>query len=242
MKMKLDIKLTSFALAQFAVVTAILTLGMASYIFTWKTGHDHLMGFLRLWDVGAEQSFPTYFSTLNLLFASILLLVIYGYEKANHHKGSYYWLFMSILFLALSADEAACVHENFVFVHYFLLNKGLIPEVYVTHQWLPFGMVFVVVLGIGLFKFLRSLPRTTLFYFLISGVVFLIGAIGFEYIGAVMIKTGVVDSRHDLLYLIRRVFEEAFEMYGIVLFNCALYREILNRKMSFSISTLTEKA
>ena len=66
-------------------------------------------------------------------------------------------------------------------------------------------------------------------------MIYIIGALGFEFLGAVMLKTGLVDSNKDLLYLIRRIFEEGFEMYGIALFNCALYREILNRKMVLQV-------
>ena len=70
------------------------------------------MGFLHLLDV-REQSIPTYISLLNLLLSSILLFIIFKYEKANSHKGFNYWLFLSILFLFLSADESASIHEKF---------------------------------------------------------------------------------------------------------------------------------
>ena len=70
--------------------------------------------------------------------------------------------------------------------------------------------------------------------FSIAATIFISGAVGFEYLGAVMLETGMVESRNDIAYLIRRIFEEGFEMYGIALFNCALYREILQRNFSLT--------
>ena len=51
-----------------------------------------------------------------------------------------------------------------------------------------------------------------------------------------MLETGIVGSKQNILYKLRRIFEEGFEIYGIVLFNCALYREIVIRKISLLIS------
>ena len=201
------------------------------------TGHSSLLGFLRLLDVGAEQSIPTYFSLLNILLSSILIFIIYWYEKANDHKGFNYWLFLSILFLLLSIDEGAKIHENFGRVHVCLVEHGLASTVLGASHWLTFGVLFVLIVGIVLLPFFKLLPRDTLYYFLFSGSIFIIGAIGFEFAGEVMIATGFVDSKTDLIYLIRRIFEEGFEMYGIAIFNYALYREIVKRKISLTISS-----
>lgn len=54
MKIKLNINLHTFCMVQFAIVTLIVILGLSSYIFSYMTGHDFLLGFLRLLDVGAE--------------------------------------------------------------------------------------------------------------------------------------------------------------------------------------------
>ena len=100
--MKLNIGLKYFVLFQLVTVTIIVTLGLTSYFFRSITSFDNLFGFLRLIDVGAEQSIPTYFSLFNLLLSSILLYIIFKFEKSRNHKGAKYWLFLSILFLFLS--------------------------------------------------------------------------------------------------------------------------------------------
>lgn len=235
--MKIILKLKSFITAQLVIVTIIITLGLFSYIIVHISGDYSVVKYLRIFDVGHEQSIPTYFSTLNLLLSSILLYVIYSNEKKIHHKGSNYWLFLSVLFLFLSLDESISIHENLGKIHDYLAQKDVMPKLLDTHQWLVFGSLFVVIIGLILLPFFKLLQKSTLYLFLLSGAIFLIGAIGFEFLGAIMLKTGFVESKKDFIYLIRRIFEEGFEMYGIAIFNCALYREISNNNITLTISS-----
>ena len=229
--MYLNIKLRDFCIVQFALVTALVILGLIAYIF--RDSVLDLSGTLyRLLDVGEEKSLPTYFSTLNLLFSSILIYIIYQYEKANTLRGYPYWLFLSLLFLSLSFDEFASIHEEFARVYNILVKKNILYPVLETHGWIVFGVAFVLIVALALIPFLRNLPKDTRRYFLISGFVFVTGAIGFEFVGAMMLKTKFVKSPNELAYLIRRILEEGFEMYGIAMFNCTLYREISIRRVS----------
>ena len=234
LNLKFSPKFSTFCIVQFTIVTVVLVLGLLAYVFTYKTGHGGLLGFLPLLDVGNEQSIPTYVSVVNLLLASLLLFTIYIFEKTKNNNHSRYWLFLSALFLLLSIDESASIHEQFANVHDYLVTHELIPPVLSTHQWLPFGLAFIVLVLAILLPFIINLPRKTMGLFSIAATIFISGAVGFEYLGAVMLETGMVESRNDIAYLIRRIFEEGFEMYGIALFNCALYREILQRNFSLT--------
>ena len=228
--------MNEFCIAQFAIVTVVIALGLFAYVLTKLTGHGNMLGFLRLLDVGSEQSIPTYVSVINLLLASILIFIIYGYEKTNKQNGAGYWLFLSILFLYLSVDESASIHENFGNVHGFLVRKEIISPILSTHTWLPFGVFFVFVVSIALLPFVSKLPADTRRYFLIAGCVFVTGAIGFEYLAALLREADIAESRKHTAGLVQLLFEEGFEMYGVVIFNCALYREILRRKISVIIN------
>jgi len=236
MNLNVNVSLKNFTLAQVAISSFILLLGLASYLFTHFTGHGSLLGLIRLLDVGDEQSIPTYFSVLNLLLASILLLIIYIYERGNQIKGALFWLLLSLVFFYLSVDESASIHENFVEVNTFLVHKGFISQVLDTHQWLPFGIFFLVLFAIVFIPLFKHIDKGTLRKFFIAGFVFVSGAVGLEYLGAVMLKTGFVESRSDLIFAIRRLCEEGLEMYGIVIFNCVLYQEILKRNISISFN------
>jgi hypothetical protein len=235
LKIEFNVQVREFRIAQYATVTVVLILGLLAYIFADSTGHGNLLGFLRLLNVGSEQSIPTYVSVLNLLIASILLFIIYNYERAKEQSGAGYWMFLSILFLYLSLDESASIHENFANIHDYLVDKDVVAPVLDTHQWLPFGLFFLAVVSIILVPFIRKLQPSTRRSFIFAGGVFVTGAIGFEYLGALMLETGFSDDRRDMSYLIRRIFEGGFEMDGIVIFNCALYHEIVRRKISLTI-------
>jgi len=236
MNLNVNVSLKKFTITQVAISSSILLLGLASYLFTHFTGHGSLLGVIRLLDVGDEQSIPTYFSVLNLLLASILLLVIYIFESRKQIKGSLFWLLLSLVFFYLSVDESASIHENFVEVNTFLVNKGVINQVLDTHQWLPFSLLFLVLFSFVFIPFFKHLNKVTLRNFFIAGFVFISGAVGLEYLGAVMLETGFVESRSDLIFAIRRLCEEGLEIYGIVIFNCVLYQEILKRDISISFN------
>jgi len=220
-----------FYKVQFISSTLIILAGLAAYLFTYFTGYGRLLGLIDFFDVGKEQSLPTYFSLMNLLMSSILLSILYIFEKSSKHNHAKYWLFLSILFLVLSLDESAGIHENFALLYEYLVEQQFISRQLSSHQWLPFGIAFVVLVFLLLVPFLKQLNPTTRNYFLLSGFIFISGAIGFEYLGAIMLENGISATREELLYRIRRIFEEGFEIYGIVFFNCALYREIVIRKI-----------
>lgn len=231
--MALDIKISSqkFSVAQYGIISITLAFATASYVFSSVIGLS-LFGLVQLLDVGAEQSIPTYVSVMNLFFGSVLVYVIYLYERSISDPGARNWLILCLLFLYLSVDEACRIHERFAGLHDILVDKQLMSPILETHQWLPFGVLFLIVCSIILVPLFKQLPRDTLRRFLLAGFIFVSGAVGFEYLGAVMLETGFVESRSEPAYLARRLFEEGLEMYGVVVFNCAVYTEIQRRDIS----------
>ena len=45
-----------------------------------------------------------------------------------------------------------------------------------------------------------------------------------------------IATKEDLIYLIRRIFEEGFEMYGIALFNCTLFAHLVPNRVWLSLT------
>ena len=220
------------------VISLALALGAAGYAFTSLTGNDNALGFLRLIDVGSEQSITTYLSAVNLLLASLLLLLLFAIRRQQQAADALCWGLLAPVFLLLSIDESISVHENFDNVYHFFLGKGWIPPMLSSHEWVPFGVLFVVVFGVVIGPMLRHVNRQTLGYMVLAGTIFVSGALGLELLGAVMLETGFVASKTDSIYLTRRILEEGFEMYGIALFNWAIYREIQRRPATVQIGDL----
>ncbi|QBA64720.1 hypothetical protein [Muriicola soli] len=117
------------------------------------------------------------------------------------------WIILGILFIFLGIDEFASIHEK---VGDYFRNRMNLTGYLETAWIVPYGIA-VLVLFILYFKFLSRLPRRTRKYFVISGLIFVFGAIGFEIIATKM-------SKKDFSYHIIMTLEESFEMIGIALF------------------------
>jgi hypothetical protein len=226
MHIKINIKQKGFCYVQIAVVSIILILGLVSYLITYFTGHGGLLGLLPRLDVSSEISICNYFSSLNLILASFFLYLIYLNEKANQFKGFNYWLLLSIIFLIMSIDESVGFSEILYGVQEKIENRGTISEA--VDVMSIFRITIVAALAIIFFPFIKLLKKQIFRNFFIAGFVYLMGSVGFDIIGSVMLHSGIVEI-NDLLNLIRRLFEEGFEMFGIVIFNCTLYGLMLEK-------------
>ncbi len=236
MTLKLNITPKSFTAFQTGCIATLLLLNTITYFIHHSTGST-LLGYLQLFDVGEEQSIPTYFSVINLLLTSILAFMVYAVQKSVNANGYKYWAWMSLAFLYLSVDEGAGLHELLWNVQKRLISMGTLPAFLDTYRWIPLALVFVLLASLVFIPFLKILPKRLIYRFFIAGTIFLTGAVGFEYIGILMIKTGISADRTDLLYQLRRIFEEGFEMFGIALFNITLFKEIVAANPSFALGT-----
>jgi hypothetical protein len=129
---------------------------------------------------------------------------------------------LSFGFLILSIDEATMIHETFGHLY---SSAGIGMPIFDSHKWLPFGIAFALVAALVFVPFMLKLPRRTAGRILLAGTIFLTGAIGFEFVGALMIHSEFA-ARGDLIYDLRRITEEAFEMFGIAYFNYILIGEL----------------
>ena len=66
---------------------------------------------LRMFDLDGENNLPTWLSSLNLGACAVLLLVIARATQARRTVHGYHFYGLAALFLYLSLDEAAGIHE-----------------------------------------------------------------------------------------------------------------------------------
>jgi len=64
--------------------------------------------------MGGESNFPTYISTLNLLFAGVLCSIIAFYQLKLKKNTSLQWAGLSAGLVLMSMDEAAQIHEGII--------------------------------------------------------------------------------------------------------------------------------
>lgn len=187
----------------------------------WST-NKWVKRLIHLFDMNSEMNIPTFYSSLALLASSILLLLTASFNRKNSLL-AYPWALLGIIFLILSLDEILELHEHFV-----RLTQDLFELTgWGTAYWIiPYGTA-TIILFLILFKFLKQLPRKTSFLFILSGFIFLFGAIGIEIIGGRYVEFyGDQTSFYSFIFTI----EEVLEMSGIATF---IY-SILSYK-SFSI-------
>jgi len=177
--------------------------------------HNEKVKFIvKLFDFDTEKNLPTFYSSLGLLFSSILLLLIALNNKKNN---LIYlpWIGLSIIFCYLSLDEFIQFHEYLVLMTKKFFNLSGMGTAY----WIiPYLTIFVI-LGVIYFKFMISLERKTLKLFILAGIVFVGGAVGFELISE---RYSEFHGSENVIYELLYTCEEFLEMLGVIIFIYAL--------------------
>lgn len=219
-----------FFIKNLAVIGFLLLANITGITLKIGLNHDYVYGLVPLFNFNTEMNIPTLYSSLALVLASVLLFIIAFFQRKLNL--SYIpWLGLSFIFLFLAIDETSSLHEKFTeLVRETLNTSGLL-----FYAW-------VIPYGIGLFffllaysKFLFQLPSQTMKYFILSGTIFVTGAIGFELLGGMQADKGSISG---VVYSIFYTCEELFEMLGIAIFIYALLSYLVNtfNKLTISIS------
>lgn len=127
---------------------------------------------LELLSLSAEGNVPTWWSSLLAAACAGELARIArasGGAEASLVRG--FWA-LSVGFLCISCDEVAQLHEDLG-----LLVEG---EGLFYFGWVKFAIALVVALAIGFVPFLRALPAEVRRPFLLTGALYVAGAVGME--------------------------------------------------------------
>ncbi|MDM9630304.1 hypothetical protein [Robiginitalea aurantiaca] len=165
-------------------------------------------------DFDHEGNLPTFYSSLALLSSGLLLFIISYFHKTNRLE-HFQWKGLAFIFVFLSIDEITMIHEQLWMPTHKLFNTtGLL-----YYAWyIPYGILLLILLFIYS-KFLMRLPKKIRWLFILSGFVFVFGAIGIESV------SGYYDELHgqeNLVFYIICTVEELFEMVGVAIFIYAL--------------------
>ena len=169
-------------------------------------GHDSVYGLVRRFDLDAEMNIPTWFSSGLLLISAGL----YGYIAlrawAEGDRFRRHWRGLALIFLVMSIDETAGLHG--------LMTKPLRTSLHLTGIFY-YSWVLPVMVGLALFlisyaRFIWHLPSHTRKWMVLSGIVYVSGALGGELAeGAYKSAVGI-----DVIFGTLTVIEETLEMAG----------------------------
>lgn len=200
-------------------------------------------------NVSHEASIPAWYSSLLLLSCAILLFITTYAIHVEGGRSKWYWGLLGLIFLYLSIDEAAELHEILTVPMRDLLDvttesgtegagdqygilgplvealrlKSLVEslgiENYVHFTWVIVGVAFVGVVGLAYIPFLLRLPKRTCWLFVLAGLVYVGGAIGVESVSA---KEYYLSNATSLQFPVISAVEEFMEMAGAIIFMYAL--------------------
>lgn len=182
---------------------------------------------LDLFSVNAEETIPTWYSTIILFVASVLLAAIAIVKRATRDPLALYWIGLAIVFFYLSMDEGAVIHEIVADA----IQVALDTTGFLYFGWQIAAAPFVVVFGLVYLRFLFLIPAKTRNLFILAGTIYIGGAVFIEAISA---NQYYIDGEASLRYLAIGTLEELMEMLGIEIFIYALLSYIVDMGYSFT--------
>ncbi|OHV85165.1 hypothetical protein [Ensifer sp. LCM 4579] len=167
----------------------------------------------RIWllDVDSEDSAFTWLSVVATYSAAWLLLRAGNQAAARGSAFRWHWYFLAALFLLVSFDEFAGIHEKIsAALASRIDNTGLLYFAWAA----PFGVISLV--GLAAFiPFVRSFPPRLAILLLLSAAAYLGGAVGFEMIGGSVAEVQGIES---IRYRVLTNAEEGLEIAGVLIF------------------------
>jgi len=165
--------------------------------------------FVKLVDFDYEANIPTLFSSLILIIASGLFLVLATLSRIESPRDRKFWIGLAIVFLFLGIDEGAKIHEKIGdWFEQFVNAEG-----YIYYPWvLPYVAVFLVLVA-AYFKFYLRLPRHTQIGLFVAAAMFLFGAVVLDMLGG---NEADANGTSTIYYSVLYTIEEILEMTGVI--------------------------
>ena len=105
------------------MVGFLVLTNIAGIVAKFAFGQESLFGLIGLFDLHSERNIPTLFSSLQLILAGLLLLLIGSKHQSNGEK-YIAWIVLAAIFLFLAIDETAVIHERLGDPMRTVLNPG----------------------------------------------------------------------------------------------------------------------
>lgn len=209
------------------VITAALTLiYLATIVIRWSgvVLPGTVVAFLGRFDVDAELTVPTWFSSMVLAAAGILGIVIGRLSRPITGPRAGWWVAVGVILMVLSLDEASALHELSVAPVQRLLH---ITEGPFLFAWVVPGIVVVIVTLLVFARFFFRLPPDTRLAAGVGGAVFLSGALVMEMVqSALVYRLAPTGSDSSFSLDLLAGLEELLEMTGSAILVWAFLRHL----------------
>jgi len=166
----------------------------------------------KIWllDIDSEDSAFNWLSSVVLFVDALLLFLVASERQLQHLSFATHWYVLAIGFVGLSFDETVSLHEKLSgILHNTLHTSGVF-----TFAWVIPALFFCALLFLFYIPFLRALPRRIASLLCLSGLLYVVGAVGVEMIAGAVYERLSLDS---LPYRMVTSIEETMEIAGALL-------------------------
>lgn len=186
-----------------------------------------------MFDLMGEVTIPTWYSSSLMLLASILLASIAAVKRRRGDRFQRHWWGLALLMLGMSMDEAADLHGAVSYK----LQSTLNTSGFLAYPWVIVGAVLTVVVGLIYLRFLFQIDPAIRRLFLVSGSVFIGGALVMEMIEAAY--DSAYGNGTKVPYILMVAIEEGMEMGAIIILITGLliYLGSLSQGLHIDIAT-----
>ncbi len=212
-QIKIHPRETALLLLAFVILLTVLHCIAQTVLFC--TGNQELRFITGYVDLDIEKNIPSLYSGFALFFSSILFFCIFSLEEKQERKRRY-WLGLAVVFLFLSLDEAFVLHERLSdYTAEYIKSTGILEATGLLYfPWIIPYSILMIILGLLYFRFILSLPRRTTILLILSAIIFLSGAAGFDMLGG---READLHGYYTITYIVLFTIEEFLEMIGVVL-------------------------
>lgn len=210
------------------VAGTLVILNLIAILCKYGTQHPNAWGIIPQFELDGEKNIPTYFSSFILLLSSLLLFVVALVKKKEQSMYTWRWRLLAFIFLYMSVDESAGLHEMFIYPlreHFHL--TGIL-----YFSWVIVGAAVVLGLGLYYLKFLIALEPKLRFRMICAGLLYVGGALGLELIGGYYYD---LHGKDNLTYSLITTIEETLEIAGVMVLMHALHSYLKNHLSQFTL-------
>ncbi|MCW5202924.1 hypothetical protein VU12_08275 [Desulfobulbus sp. US4] len=212
-QLKIHPRETALFFLAFVILLAVLhSIAQAVLFYTGNQDLTYITGYV---DLDIEKNIPSFYSGFALFFSSLLFFCLSSLDKKQGKKCRY-WLGLAGVFLFLSLDETFVLHERLGdYTEKYIKSTGILEASGLLYfPWIiPYG-ILMTILGLLYFRFILRLPRKTTVLLILSAIIFLTGAAGFDMLGG---REAELHGYYTITYTVLYTIEEFLEMIGVVL-------------------------
>lgn len=211
----------------FAAYCAVITLlgGVAQALMIWANDLPGVDTLHDLFWVDGDRDIWTWTASLTLLMCAVLLFIHAAADRTQRRSRMWYWLGLAVLFILLSIDDVAMIHER---SERALGDEGTGVFYF---KWTMLAIPLVIIIGLVYLRFVFSLPSWVRNQILLAGALAVGGAVGLE-----MLSSWIAYHWGDgLAYRANTFVEECVEQAGLIVFLHVLLQYLAAQQVTINV-------